>query len=307
MSVIKERVNVASLAKAYKEDEYQTDLTSSTGFSTLPLGDSEEARVMWAEYKPEQYALGAVFADLVVRTAYEAREVNEMVDAVAKDQSPFGPIFALGQKIRQEVIASIRWNCERVEKGEDPRLLPSYRRLERLVELEHRLIPENRTMSGVKNYLEGGTNTAVETMSNILMVIVQLVGSIEDPQRLLKIAENSFPLVAKFASSHGQAVVRVINAFKGSPFPFIPYDSECFSLEEAHGNERLVFSERGKDRVETVTGVRNFEDFRTDTPVIGCIAMVNFGDGSAVKRLWDWHLEASRTMFPRFRPGPPPR
>lgn len=308
MSVIKERVNVTALAKAYKEGGYHTNSSSSIDFSTFPPGDSEEARAMWARYKPEQYALGAIFADLVVRTAYDARDVNEMVEAIAKEQSPFGPIFALGQKIRIEVIASIQWNCERVEKGEEPELLPAYKRLEQLVELERRLIPANRTMTGVKNYLEGGTNTAVETISNSLMVIVQLVGSIEDPQRLIRIAENSFPLIAKFASGHGEAVIQVVGALKRYPFPpFIPYDKEYFALEQTNGNERLVLSEKGKDGVEAVISVRNFEDFRTDTPVVGCIAMVNFGDGSAVKRMWDWHLEAARVMFPRFRPGPPPR
>ena len=295
--IIRERVNVTPLAKKLQIEGVSPILALQVDFGPLPEANSEEAYAMWARYKPEQYAIGAIFADKVVRFAYEQRDVNGMIRSIAEENSPFGPFLALGQKIRQETMLSMEWNCEQIEKGVEPQLLPAYKRLDALIKLEKALTVQQRNT--VDRYLEGGVNTAIDVMSNFLHVIVQLVGSVEDQQRIIRIAENSFPLIAKFASSHGEAVVPALDGIR--PFLFIPFDPNCFALEDRNGREHLALSGEGKDRIEKLIGVREIEDFRTNTPVVGCIAMVNFGEGSAVKLMWDWHLEAVKAM--KLRPG----
>lgn len=301
MTEFKERINVAPLAKKYKEEGYPPGSSFFEEFSALPLANSDEARAMWVHYKPEMYAIGAIFADKVVRFAYEQRDIDKTVQTIAGMKNPLSPFLCLGGLIKQEVISSINWNCEQIEKGKEPQLLPAYKRLNTLILLENELIPQVRY--AVRQFLEGGTNTAVDIMANSLDVIVELVGSIKNPQRIIDIAENSFPLIAKFASGHSEAALTVLDALRQFPLIYTPFNPEYFALEDGDGKERLVLSEKGKDRVESEIGIRDFEDYRTDTPVVGCLAMVNFGDGSAVKRMWDWHLEAVQVMAPRFRPG----
>lgn len=296
--VIQERVNVASLAKKLRLEGVPSALAQrDDDFGPLPEPNSEESYAMWARYKPEQYAIGAIFADKVVRFAYEQTDVSGMIRSIADENNPWGPFRALGQKIRQETLASIQWNCEQVNKGAEPKLLPAYRRLNALINLENTLTIQHKNT--VERYLEGGVNTAIEVMSNLLDLTVQLVRSVEDQQRIIRIAENSFPLIAKLASSHGAALISVLDIIR--PLQFFPFDPDYFVLEDSNGKERLVLSEEGKDRIERLIGTREIEDFRTNTPVVGCIAMVNFGEGSAVKLMWDWHLEAVRTM--KLRPG----
>lgn len=301
MPEFKERINVAPLAKKYREEGYPPGSPSFDEFGALPLANSGEARAMWAQYKPEMYAIGAIFADRAVRFAYEQRDIDKTVLTIAETKNPFSPFLILGSEIKQEVISSINWNCEQIEKGKEPRLLSAYKRLKTLIILENELKPQVRY--AVRQFLEGGINTAVDTMSNSLDVIVELVGGIENPQRIVSIAENSFPLIAKFASGHGEVVLDVLEGLKQFPLIYTPFNPEYFALEDRDGKEKLVISEKGKDRVESIIGIRDFEEYRSDTPVVGCLAMVNFGDGSAVKRMWDWHLDVVQAMAPRFRPG----
>lgn len=168
----RERVNIAGLAAQYKEGKYNQAFLFDLSSVVLPAPNSKEAYETYSRYKPELYAIGAVLAEKVVRFAYGQRNIDEIFSSL----DPKQPFISLGQRLRQEVIASIGWNCMRIETGEEPSLLPAFRRLEALIDLEHKLIPEVRTNTGVKIFLEGGVNTAVQTMSNVLHTVVQVVG-----------------------------------------------------------------------------------------------------------------------------------
>lgn len=127
----------------------------------------------------------------------------------------------------------------------------------------------------------------------------------DNPDRLIRIAENSFPLIAKLASSHTDAQLAVSNAFEVIPLlPFSPYKSKYFAVIEQNGQERLDFPQEGQDLIEKVIGVRDPRDYRSEnSPLVGCFAMVNLGEGSAVKVLWDWHLEIAKMIYPRLEIG----
>ena len=40
-----------------------------------------------------------------------------------------------------------------------------------------------------------------------------------------------------------------------------------------------------------------------DSPTAGCPAMVNFGEDSALKNMWDWHVDIAGTIYQQLYPA----
>lgn len=300
MSVFKERVNIGPVAKQLKQHGH----ASSAGAEIPTTGvipDSAKAYAEYARIKPELYAVGAVIADYVVKQAYNQRNVAEMVESLTPDY----PFQSLGTSIRDDIHASIASSVRKFEAGEgDTRLLSVYKRLKYLVRLEHRLVPKTRPLADVESFLQGGSSTAADVTSNMLNMVALHAYDFANPQRLIDIAQNSYPLIVKLAMSHGDAVLPVIGAFRGLDLPFLPFESDYFEIQGSGNRERLAISEIGRRIIQEITEGEDLEDFRShETPTVGCLAGVNLGEGSAVRVVWDWHMEAARLIYPKLRLG----
>jgi hypothetical protein len=137
-----------------------------------------------------------------------------------------------------------------------------------------------------------GLHTATNEINSVLMNIIQGYRD-KFPRRslmideFLSIARNSWPLIAQFASMHLQR------------FSWSPTTEDFFT--ELHpapqGGYRLQCTEQGAAYMS-----KEFSGRYSNRPAYGCPALVNFGSGSAVKKLWDWHLEIIQLMHTQNYP-----
>ncbi len=146
----------------------------------------------------------------------------------------------------------------------------------------------------------GGIQTAVNVMSGALEVI-GIIGKGKSPEELVGIAERSYPLIARWASIHLAEFLPTVHALQVRDKQnnvLGPFKPQNFTFSGEQGAERLDVSDRGRESV--LRSLSTQEPVEYDSPTVGCPAMVNFGQGSAVRTLWDWHLEIAQRVYPRL-------
>lgn len=82
---------------------------------------------------------------------------------------------------------------------------------------------------------------------------------------------------------------------EGSIF-FKRFDPKYFALKDVRDGKQLVITDSAKAYgQEDVEKLHAFN--HTGPATIGCPAMVNFNGSSAVRKLWDWHIELAETIY----------
>lgn len=280
------RVNVTPQAKQYRTEGFRF-----TPDTRLPLGevepDSLEAKALWKKYKPELYALGSIFADRIVTAAVQSAEERFWY---INQRDPF---TSLGRKMQNHLYTHLAIEAMQMESANaSPQLVSAYKRLDMLTWFLYEVIPSKREEPGVRRLMKEGIGTATETMSGILGVIPKVYPEKHDPDQLSAIAENSFPLVAQLASEHAEQFVPKIDSLRA--LPGMPFLREKFILKEIRGKQYLAISEYGQVRFDEVD--QEFDEKRADiSPTVGCLAMINFGEGSAVRKSWKICTTSSST------------
>lgn len=238
------------------------------------------------------------FADRFVRLAYDARDN----DALLRSLESNSPFFSLGQAMRRDLISALEY--EDLKRGEVeglPQLESAYRRLELLTYFMADIFPDRRI--GVKGFLESGIITAVDVMSNTLEVIPQVYGRLDEPDELIGIAQRSYQFVTRLASQHVEVAIPTLNMLRKVGFKFGPFNPDYFCLQGEQGHTRLALSDEGERVIEEVVRPRLEQEGDNISPTVGCLALVNFGEGSAIQTLWSWHMELAREIYPRLKPG----
>lgn len=176
-----------------------------------------------------------------------------------------------------------------------PQLVSAYKRLDMLTWFLHEVIPSKRKEPGMRRLMKEGIGTATDAMSGILGVIPKVDPAIQDPDQLVATAENSFPFVAQLASDHVGQFSHKINSLRAAPW--LPFLRDRFTFKELHGKQYLALSDLGQALFDEAD--QQFQEDNIDpSPKVGCLAMVNFGEGSAVSKLWDWYLEKGKQIYP---------
>lgn len=311
------RINIAPLARQIKEGLF-TEVRHYGGFSVLGV----EQLHLYSKLKPELYALSAVFIDEVVKKALDSRNelqpfglvtLNDAKDGyrVAKfqDLDEIYPFVSVTRYMWDTFGTLVDQEIREIESGRSsPPIESVYKRLKELVSLVHSNIDSPvvwRRYKNVETFIKSGFNFAAVVMGGLTEVIIRVDGNLDNPQGLLQIAKNSYPLVAELAMSNTEKA-DIAHILQGWPFevslPF-PFVSKYFAIEGVGDEARLVISKVGEERL--VTRGISLEDLASGrSPTLGCPAMVNFGDGSAVKKLWDWHVEIAEKIYPHLVAGP---
>ena len=301
------RINITSVARQIRE--------KGLGFDKPYVAQGGFLEV-FSEVKPELYALTAIFADGIVKKAYEERVNRQPFGLITQDigyhvagyedLQGVHPFIKISMCMRYTLMSSVDKEIEEVEAGRSsPRLDPIYQRLKELVDLL-RYNCTNETdiarYKDVASLIKGGVNTATNVMAGIIGVIPRVDRNLNDSQRLVQIARNSYPLVAELAMINIENMQRVeflLPTLFGLPFPF---KARYFTIEGADNNSRLTISKNGIR--ELSKNGSSLEDLGVGkSPTVGCPAMVNFEDGSAIKKLWDWHVEIAEKIYPHLGPG----
>jgi len=314
------RVNITSFARQIKKGK----MFEAREYPLLQAFSSDEEMWEWhSKVKTELYALTAVFTDKLVGRAYDLRNNRQpfgllKLDDSEKDSYRVAKLSDLDNMFPFVSITTYMWDTfsialdkeiREIEAGTSSPITESvYRRLNVLLNLLRENIGENHMTQfrygNIYPFIITGSNFAATVMGGMIEVIPRVEGSVENPQRLTSIAKNSYPLVAKLAMANMDKL-NFVGALQGVPLedlvlPF-PFRSRYFEIEGAGDEARLEVSKEGKEQLEK-SGIA-WEDLGIGRSLtIGCPAMVNFGDRSAVKKLWDWHVEIAEKIYPHLGP-----
>jgi hypothetical protein len=301
---ISERVNIATAAK---------DLRTN-GYGEAQRFDPDLGN------KPELFAVTSILIDDLVKDAYDSRNVTAMASKVTNRDFA----FALIREMMEEELktASFTTVAKLNSGGGSESLRSVFQRMQTL------LREENPTISDEK-YLDSGVGTATVVSANVLSLIPRVMEGKITHQRMLGVAQASYPLVLKLAAMRLDPFLFTaerMRDFSSSTVAFFrSFDPGFFELSKPQKEgqeERLDFNERGRDILSAVSDPKFVYPFQAspflsqeviDThtrnviegrdPQIGCPGLVNFGEGSAIRTLWDWHVEIAREVYPMFYPS----
>ncbi|MBI4091946.1 MAG: hypothetical protein HY427_01940 [Candidatus Levybacteria bacterium] len=163
--------------------------------------------------------------------------------------------------------------------------------------------PDKGDMRLPDSHLLSGIQTAVQVMSQTYNVIGEVyereMGERPTEGVQKSIAANSFSVVSMLASLHivDFAVVREYISLDDDRLGLARFDPRKFALEDFEAGFRLYLKDnpmnkKGKLARGMQKLLRSLEVNTGDnlTPRARCIAMVNYGEGSAIKRLWDFYI-----------------
>lgn len=315
------RVNIAPLAKTFRAKGHITPTPDPLNGN---VSDSKGKEEVWYAVKQEYMALSSLFTDMVVERAYESR-VNRkpfgLIRKINAEDTPsletetaetaivteVGDFLNVMLAMRDTLDLSLREEMGKFSSPQLPldeeslRMKPAYARLKKILEKTSTSSYPHRT---VEDSLQGGIGTATETMKSCLEVIPKISDS-KNPEELLAIAKESFPFIAGLAMGHADIIVSLIHALKVKESKnyflghFSPFESEFFTIKGG----RLSFSEKGEEvlqKAERSVIERANKSGTTSLIVAGCPAMVNFDGTSAVRKLWNWHLEIAEHVYPKL-------
>jgi hypothetical protein len=150
----------------------------------------------------------------------------------------------------------------------------------------------------------GGVATAVRSMAGTLEMLPAL-----HPQKdkasadeLLKVAHNSYPmlldLAVNYEVSETSTVMHALSKEQPNPNSWNFFDPNQFEVTGEGEKMRIT----PKQKVINAARQKALERKKL-TPTVGCPAAVNFGMGSAIRRLWMWHIDIVRTSPKSFYPN----
>lgn len=151
------------------------------------------------------------------------------------------------------------------------------------------LTPQNKLIK-LTGLLSSGIRTASHTMVTTIATIDKMTESSEET---FNVARNSFGLVGRLAMLHIYDLSDIrdhltdTNSFDGTYFD---WNKNLFTLAPTKNGKKLALK-------EDLPLKGNLAEGRG--PRVGCPAMVNFGDGSAVHKLWDWFIEVAEATMPK--------
>lgn len=284
--IMENRINVAPQSRYFKANGVPDN--SASFFPAHPNPDFDQDS--WQQRKPEVYALTGILTDLIVKDAFERRPpTNELVAHSAKTRNPFP---TLEQNMEQALTTSV-WGVTLRLKHEEgtPEENSVFRRLDYLLDS----FKEN-----TGQFITRGVGTANGFMSRLLAVAPK-VAHTSNPEELIEIAANSFPLIARVASSQLNVDIPFIEAICLNKVKSGPFDPENFEVRVVNGRKSIELSADATKTMEDIKAKRNDSPVSSQAaPTVGCPAMVNLGEGSAVQVLWNWYMEHARDLYPRF-------
>lgn len=282
------RINIGPIARDFKAHGVA---------DPAPLSDPRLIDVIFAgqglllgERKVEIYALAAVLIDRGVNRAYEERNIPTLIHSL----DPLNPF----QGLRQTMVGILNNSFSKLDQDidsgkEGPELTSVKKRFKKILKPSQSPLP----------FLERGIGTATSFMSNVLEVIPLVAGEPKDAERLIKVAQDSYPFILRWASIHLFAFVNSRDVIQGTS-PNDLFTPSYFSLETTKGGkERLTLTQEAEEILARKLGGVRPEDYRDPaSPTLKCPGLVDFGGGSAIRKLWDWHLEIAERVYPRLAP-----
>ncbi len=310
------RINIAPLAHHFAAQGYDK-----------PEGNAPENSfdfsVWYQKTKPELYALTAIVADRSVSRAVALRPqrppyglttisnippqlpildnvLNNYRSVVPSDIDHQYPFFSIADFMRDTLFRGITEEAISLKVGAGGHeKYTVWERLENILSAVNQFAPEgNRASMGSTGFIASGINFASVVMTGMLDVISDVAPrEYQTAEGLTQIAINSYPLVVKLAAGEFDKVTGAVNymsnAYPGNHLKFDPTNFKISEDEKRH--PMLEISPKGKFIL-----MANDVDLEepADHAVLGCPALVNFGEGSAIRKMWDWNIDIAQQIYP---------
>lgn len=287
-----ERVNIGPQAREFRAQGVGV-VDPSSYLHMLPKSD--EALTYYGEMKPEMYALFSVFIDRVVARSFQGRNTLALVDKL----DPRNPFLDLDEKMKALLVAESMDLEVDIESGKEGSASISVkRRLEDLLGRRKFLFPDGENALGVTPAISGGIRTATSTMSGILD-IVDTLGRKKTNEEKMMILANTYPFIMRMSSMHITDFLPYISFLQihaGKSLGYMPLNPSLFSILGESERQKLDLSEAGKKRL-LESQEKLDVPYGENSPTVGCPANVNFGEGSAIRNLWGWHMEIAERVW----------
>lgn len=185
----------------------------------------------------------------------------------------------------------------------DKKGVSAYNRLMQLIEFRNEKIFHGLPTSNRDIEIEIGINLGtVSFMNNVVASLPHIFrenGLNPNPHDLVVTLKNSFHVISKIAMSHLDQHASIIGLLMKEPNPPSPLNTKYFSLEETPIGKIIYVKNEAYEVIEERR--KNGTDIMPDPlhgpAIVGCPAMVNFGDGSAVQKLWTWCTELAQVIY----------
>lgn len=333
MSIEKQRpirININPMARTIKESG--PEIPQNDPFKQTYQKGSHEATDVWNKSKPERNALSAVLIDEVIDLAISRKELyppygllntqGKIAESLQSGSDPFRALENyMGATLRKALMDKIKdWNkVTNISRFKPPiqaysqPILEAYKRYKMILDFKNKYIGRSRydPKETVKLALNRGIGTSSEQMSALLKVIPEVYSQEypdqqPDTSELISIAKNSYYFIVGLASDH----VEVFSEKKhvlgtgGGPFVFSPryrFKPEYFGIIQTVNGPTISLKESAKRFIEEFH--ENLpKDYKGGSEATGCPALVDFRangkpSGSAIKKLWDWHVELGEEIY----------
>lgn len=279
---IDEYVSIGSKARDLRENGVDPRKSYSESIPGTPV-------TFTAEYA----ALTAVVCDAVIAQAIDQRDQYAPLGLITFQDSNPHPTFPTKYSgIRDQLIDTLLHTHQQIT--DDMRSVGSTKSPFASVYRRRKQVERELNIS---DSLSRGIDTAVSEMTVAFTTMTQLFQQKfpdDSPsiETLLQTARNSWPYIHELASMH-------IHVFNNADA-----DLERFTLEEKNGSYEHKLTPEAKQEFRTRAFEQSVPYYRRH-PRYGCPARVNFGSGSAIRRLWDWYIDIVDKVYHEKHPGEP--
>lgn len=257
----------------------------------------KEAEAYWERHVEEGYQLSAILADQVINLAVDEKSKNPPYGFLKYDKSYSitSPVTNLEdtQELRRAMKESLSisqshlWETLREKErtgSKEPTVLVYKRYIDLYEFAQNNLASSTDAIINIYAGLNTATYVLNWTLENIIEVYErEFPGKELTVEEFKTIAENSWPYIASRAADHRHIFEM------GS-------DPKDHTFEKRNNGLALVFKPGVKEASDSKELKKPLMP-RDDHEAFGCPALVNFGGGSAIKKLWDWNIDAVITLY----------
>lgn len=264
-------------------------------------------------FKEELYGLMAVFSDGVLKEAWERREKNPPFGLTKPIEGNFmgwtEPVTAehlfpplrfenLGNYMRSNLIRVAKDEADKIKNTKaEPEITSIYKRVEDILAFLDEHVP-GYVQPDPLVFLNRGINTATDVASGFFQM-VDFLGDKSDPEQLIADMRDSWALAVEFGLGDRVQVKDAIHSLQELPFPDIsmlwPFQPKYFRLGRREGEKGLQLSKKGIKRLKAANIDPDF-GANLDSTVM-CLGMINLGDRSGAKIMWDWYLDIAKNLY----------
>lgn len=289
-----ERVNIQPLVERIKKEGKEAFGPFIKAEGVKP--DSNEAMLIWNQYKPEVYAIGAILVDPVIKDSFKRIDPEKVATQVSLEQ-PFRNQFS-DLAIELAIALNMPLYRRELEILNSDRSSPdmrNYMRLQYLLAEFNALLP-NSSFNDFNHFISSGLHTATDVNINLSGQVAEKVGK-GNNDRFGIVLPNSYYMSSELSTNNTDLMVSKVRALRegGDTVPeeekmlYKPFNPELFALTGEGSSERLSYSGMGKFSMLFVEQYyKSYFKYGAELEIdtVTCLARSKVDGESAFRKFW---------------------